>query len=110
MAFKSVLGVLLLLCIAATVEAGTYVARINLGSGHLESNGWGHNRRTFYYHVPKDAFHVSLQYHIRRGSGDARLSWHRGSLNAKVYVFAKGSFFGSRIAWTVTGSIWKKSG
>ena len=54
MAFKSVLGVLLLLCIAATVEAGTYVARINLGSGHLESNGWGHNRRTFYYHVPKD--------------------------------------------------------
>ncbi|CAB3989349.1 Hypothetical predicted protein [Paramuricea clavata] len=107
MANKSVLAVLLVLCITAySIDAYT---RKYLGSGYLQSSRrYRTNGRTKYvsYYVPKGACYVSLKYNDRYGStvggwyGKATATWSSGNRLAKVKARVKG--WGS-ISWTVWG-------
>ena len=117
MANKSVLVVLLVLCIAAALEARVY-NRKSLGSDTLiqlrgkSSGSLSVNSRTiqrdFYYYVPRGARHLSLHYSRYTSSGlivgnikcGAKLFWSRGSRLARVRAWARGSGW-CRLAWTV---------
>lgn len=107
MARKSVLAMLLVLCIAATIDAST---RVSLGSGNLRSSGWFGKKRDFYFLVPTCAYRVSLDYRDRssgglsvgHGNGKATVSWRRRSRKAKVHAWVNGKAWGSnRVSWTV---------
>ena len=111
MANKSVLAVLLLLCIAATINA--YTSK-GLRSDSLKSNGWFGRKRNFYYYIPEDACAVTFKQSdysssgmsIGFGTGKATLSWTPGSRLATVHAWVNGkaSWLGRKsnhIRWTV---------
>ena len=106
MAYKFVFAVLLLLCVAATIDAYCKA----LYKGDLKGNLFG-KKKDFYYNIPKDACYVSLRQfdhsssglNIGNGKGKATLSgWSRGNRLAKVHAWVNGKAWGSNhISWTV---------
>jgi hypothetical protein len=110
MTYKPVLGMILLLCVTETIQAG----RIKLGSGYLESSS-RLRESDFYYKVPHCVYHVALDkldgssrgLRIRNIFGKVTVSWKRGDKYAKVHARMKPKWYYSRrISWTVWG--WTK--
>ena len=114
MANKSIIAVVLLLCVAGIFEVQ---ARSRLiGSGSISSSGvWG-KKRDFSYHVPSGATGVSFNQNVwgsggltvGGGNGKATLRWTKGSRTASVHAWVNGRFclslFGcraNRVAWNV---------
>jgi hypothetical protein len=103
--------VLLLLCIAATINA--YTSK-ELRSDSLKGNGWYGRKINFYYNIRNDVCAVTLdQYdyspsgmNIGFGTGRATVSWTPGSRLATVHAWVNGkaSWWGKKsnhIRWTV---------
>ena len=107
MGYKSVLGVIILLCLTAAIEARGCKS---VGSGSLRSSGvWG-RKRDYTYRVPYRATYVYLRGRSRStigisvggGDGRATLSWRPGSLTAKVHAWVNGKLWGkNHVFWTV---------
>ena len=95
MAYKSVFAVLLLLCVAATIDA--YTPK-KLRSDYLVGNGWYGRKDVFYYNIPEDACAVTFKQSdygssgmsIGFGTGKATLSWTPGSRLATVHAWVNG--------------------
>ena len=112
MANKSIVAVVLLLCVAGIIEVQ---ARSQLiGSGNIKSSGWFGKKRDYYYHVPTGAVAVTLSetdrssggHSFGSGSGRATVSWTRGSRTAKVHAWVNGkvclwSCRANHITWRV---------
>ena len=108
---KSIIAVVLLLCVADIIEVQAYT-KILIGSDSISSQGGGQN---FYYHVPPHAVTVtytennsgSLLRHIgARGYARAILIWRRGDRIAKIHFRIRGTKCGyscpdNRISWRV---------
>ena len=113
MANKSIVGVVVLLCIVGIIEAQARKSEV-IGSGNIKSSGWAGKKRDYYYHVPYGAVSVTFNEEDRSsgghsfgiGSGRATLSWTRGSRTAKVHAWVNGkvclwSCTPNEIYWTV---------
>ena len=119
MANKSAVVVALLLCVAGIIEVQARTELI--GSDSIESDGlWG-KKGDYKYHVPLGAVAVTFKkptnrrntlvfkINIGSGSGEASLSWSKGSRTAKVHAWVNGKFCVSfwstcrpnRVSWKV---------
>ena len=58
MANKSIIAVVLLLCVAGTFEVQAYKTLL-IGSDSISSCGWVGRKQDFYYHVPPRAVTVN---------------------------------------------------
>ena len=123
MANKSIIAVVLLLCVADIIEVQAYT-RTLIGSDSISSRGGIGGTQTFYYHVPPRAVAVTYTENNRRGSGSGRgffysrgrfgargygtvkLTWSRGDRMAKIRAEISGTKCGyscpdNRISWWV---------
>ena len=106
MVYKSVLAMILLLCITEAIQAGCTIRLGPWGSRSLSSSGWFGRKRDFYYVVPSNVDRVRLTTHKECCGGccDAGMSWTPGSRHAKVHVWVNGAWRGrNRIFWTAWG-------
>ena len=107
MAYKSVLAVIMLLCLTGAIQARVCKP---VRSDSLRSSGvWG-RKRDYTYRIPYRASYVYLQgrshstlgISIGGGDGRATLSWRPGSLTAKVHAWVNGKLWGkNHVSWTV---------
>ena len=107
MVYKSVLAVIMLLCLTAAIEARGCKS---VGSNSLRSSGWSGRKQDYTYRIPYRATYVYLQrgsgstpgISIGGGDGRATLSWRPGRLTAKVHAWVNGKIFGrNKVSWTV---------
>ena len=96
MANKSIVGVVVLLCIVGTIEV--QARSVQIGLGNIKSSGWFGKKHDYYYHVPSGAVAVTLSetdkssggHSFGIGTGRATVSWTRGSRTAKVHAWFNG--------------------